>query len=137
MTEATDEVKVQAARARWRSDLLTCHAAELRRLAGGDPSPTAQGLLKDADAKEAEATVHVDHAEAAERLSAAKRDYFDNPKDEDIVARYQRASQAMVDLRSYWRGIGELSGTRRGVLTVDDFPEPTDEDVLATYGGEN
>lgn len=137
MTEAAEEIQVAAARARWRADLLAYDAAEHRRIAGEDESPTAKGLLGDATGKEAEATIHLDVAEAEERLSIAKIERNADPKDSGAQRRYAAATADLAELRAYWRGIGEVVGTRRFVGAVDDFPEPSDEDVLASHGGSN
>lgn len=137
MTAPTTEVQVTAARARWRADLLQLDAAERRRIAGDDSSSVAAGIAAEATRKEAEATIHLDVAEAEERLSIAKQERNDNLGDEIYQMRYVQAAEALAELRRYWRQVGEYTGTRRPVLTVDDFPEPTDEDVLATHGGSN
>lgn len=139
---ATDEVKVQAARALWRADLLKLHASEFQRLAGDDASPTAQGLLASATSKEAEATIHEDLAEAQLRHSAAKQARDADPKDPAAKRRYDEAAAALQELRSYWRGIDEYTGGRESgrvgyIISVDNFPEPTDDEVLASHGGTN
>lgn len=137
MTEATTEVQVAAARARWRADLLGYAASEHERIAGSDSSPTAQGLLADATSKKAEATIHLDLADAMLRHSAAKQERDANPQDAGAQRRYTDAAQALVDLRAYWRGIDEATGKRRFAMNLDNFPEPTDEEVLASHGGTN
>lgn len=137
MTEATEAVQITAARSRWRADLLELAALDHERIAGTDASPIAQGLLEAATAKKAEATVHLDLAEAELRHSIAKQERDADPKDQAAYRRYELAKQALVDLRLYWRGIDEVLGTRRGAMTVDNFPEPTDEEVLASHGGTN
>lgn len=135
MTAPTDEIQVAAARARWRADLLAFDAAERQRIAGDDPSPVARGLADAAASKEAEATIHLDMSEAQERHSIAKQELNDNPKDAGAQQRYAAAAAALQDLRSYWRGIDEYVGNRTAVMTLDDFEEPTDEEVLASHGG--
>lgn len=135
MTAPTDEIQVAAARSRWRADLLRLTAAEHLRIAGDDPSAVAQNLAATATVKEAEATIHLDLAEAEERLSAAKLERDANPGDDSAQRRYTAAAEDLVELRRYWRGIGEFTGTRRMVMTVDDFPEPSDDEVLASHGG--
>lgn len=136
MTDPTPEVQVLAARARWRADLLNLHAAEISRIVGDDSSAAAEGFRADATKKQAEATVHLDHADAAERLSIAKRELDADPSNLDLVRKRDEAQAAMVELRAYWRGIGEYTGERRGhVAALDDFPEPSDEEVLASHGG--
>lgn len=125
------------ARARWRADLLNLAAADHRRIAGDDPSPTAQALLADATRKEAEATIHLDHADAAQKLAEAKAALEANPGNEAAIAAQHQAAQEITDLRRYWRQIGEATGGVPHVMTVDDFPEPTADEVLASHGGAN
>lgn len=139
MTKPTEAVSLQAARARWRADLLEFHAAEIDRLVGDDPSPTAEGIRADATRKRAEATVHLDHAEAAERLSIAKQELDADPSNPDLQRKRDLASAAMVELRAYWRGIGEATGNRAGYMKglLDNFPEPDDDEVTASHGGKN
>lgn len=137
MTEATEAVQITAARSRWRADLLAWAALDHERIAGADASPVAQGLLAVANTKKAEATVHLDLAEAEIRHSIAKQERDADPKDQAAYRRYELAKQALVDLRLYWRGIDEFTGNRRPAMTLDDFPEPTDEEVLASHGGAN
>lgn len=137
MTAPITEVQVLAARARWRADLLELSAVDHERIVGDDGGPTAQSLLDAATSKRAEATIHMDLAEAMERHSVAKVERDADPKDADAQARYVAARDALVDLRTYWRSINEYLGLYRPVMTVDDFPEPTDDEVLATHGGEN
>lgn len=128
-------VDVEVARARWRADLLRLDAAERQRIAGSDSSPTAQAIAADAMVKEAEATIHLDVADAEERLQVAKAERDADPKDESAQRRYASVTRDLTELRAYWRGIGEATGRRTGVLTVDDFPEPTNEEVIASHGG--
>lgn len=135
MTDVAAPIQVMAARARWRADLLKFSAAEHRRIVGDDPSPVAQQFVAAADAKEAEAAIHLDHAAAGEALSIAKAELDANPKDPGAQQRRDAAQAAMRDLRSYWRQIGEANGTRFVVQRLDDFSEPTDEEVLASHGG--
>lgn len=128
-------VDVEVARARWRADLLRLDAAERQRIAGSDPSPTAKAIAADASVKEAEATIHLDVAEAEERLQVAKIERDADPKNEAAQRRYAAAARDLADLRMYWRGIGEVTGKRTGVMTVDNFPEPTNEEVIESHGG--
>lgn len=137
MTAPITEVQVLAARARWRADLLELSAVDHERIVGDDGGPTAQSLLEVATSKRAEATIHMDLAEAMERHSVAKVERDADPKDVDAQARYAAARDALVDLRTYWRGINEYLGLYRTVMTLDHFPEPTDDEVLATHGGTN
>jgi hypothetical protein len=134
MTDVAEPIQVNAARSRWRADLLHLHATELGRIAGSDNSAIAEGLQADADKKTAEATIHLDLAEAEERLSVAKqeRDANLSPATQE---KYVAAAEALVELRSYWRGIGEALGARRPVMNLDYFPEPTDDEVLASHPG--
>lgn len=128
-------VDVEVARARWRADLLRFDAAERQRIAGSDPSPTALAIAADAAVKEAEATIHLDVADAEERLAAAKGERDADPTNEAANRRLTAAARDLADLRAYWRGIGEATGKRTGVMTVDNFPEPTNEEVIASHGG--
>lgn len=134
MSAPTNAVQISAARARWRADLLNYAADEHRRIVADDSSAAAQAILAEATVKEAEATVHLDHADAAARLSAAKEALAANPNDPGAQLATAQAAQLMVELRGYWRGIGEYTGTRSSVRVVNHFPEPTDEEVLATHG---
>lgn len=136
-TEATTEIQVEAARARWRADLLEWTALEHQRIAGADSSPVAQNLIEVAATKRAEATIHHDLAEAMVRHSAVKQERDANPKDESVQRRYAAATRDLVELRQYWRGIDEWLGTRQPVMALDHFPEPTDDEVLASHGGTN
>lgn len=137
MTEVAEAVQVTAARSRWRADLLAFDAAERERIAGEDPSPTARGIAAAAESKRAEATIHLDLAEAEERHSIAKQERDADPKDPGANRRYAAAAQDLVELRSYWRGIDEMVGNRSFVMALDDFAEPSDEEVLASHGGTN
>lgn len=133
--EPTEEVQIQAARARWRADLLAYDAAERARIVGDNDSGVAQELLAEGTKKEAEATVHLDHAEAIEKHSIAKQRRDANPKDAEANRAYQKAAQDLTDLRVYWRSIGEALSARSSVQNVDNFEEPSDEEVLASHGG--
>lgn len=137
MTEPTEAIQVSVARSRWRSDLLEMAASEHERIAGDDASPVAQELRDSAQSKKAEATIHLDLAEAEARHSIAKQERDADPKDQAAYKRYEAAKKELVELRAYWRGIDEVVGNRRFAMTLDDFPEPTDEEVLASHGGTN
>lgn len=130
MTEIPDSVQVNVARAGWRADLLNYHADELKRLAGEDSSPAAAALVKQAEKKASEAELHQTAAGVEQELADAKAASQADPKDLKLRKRYQQAAQEMADMRVLWRGIDEALGSRRGVLSVDDFPEPSDDEIL-------
>lgn len=135
MSDIPVAVQTSIARSKWCSDLLRLHAAELQRIVGDDQSPAAASIVADADKKVSEAELHELNATLVAELAAAKAASQADPKDERLHKRYEQVAQEITDARATWRGIGEAAGTRRGAATVDDFPEPSDEEVLASHGG--
>lgn len=132
----SEAAQVNVARGNWRADLLRVHAAELERIIGDDPSPAAASIKADADAKRAEADLHETAATLERELDDAKEAAFADPKNVELQDAYRQAAEEITAMRQLWRGVGEVvAGTWRPVMNVDNFPEPSDEEVLASHGG--
>lgn len=136
ITEYDPASAEEIARSRWRADLLQVAAAEIRRIVGSDASEAARTMLAQADQKDAEATIHLDQADAMQTLAEAKMAYDADPSDDTLQYKRQKAMDDIAALWSYWRGIGEAVGSLRSVQTVNDFAEPSTEAVLESHGGE-
>lgn len=127
-------VQVEVARHNWRADLLRVDAGERTRLVGDDESPVADALRSEGDKKVSEADLHEAHGALMAEFAAAKAASKAAPTDQRLYKKYKDITQELAEMRTLWRQIGEALNTR-GILTVDNFPEPTDEEVLASHGG--
>lgn len=135
------------ARERWRANLEEFHAATM----GFEPDravKTASVVLRRENADRME---HADGLRAA-YLAACRR--FDLAHAQAVVAwhegggegpypekadhvdkghpdfvAYKTAASDLLEYWRYWRALGELAGTTRPVLALDDFPEPSDAEL--------
>jgi hypothetical protein len=106
-------------RERWRADLEELHAGLLGKV----------GLVHDLVQKTASAELRRAEADAAEELEVLRAAFLAKPSDKRARDDYKAAGRALHEMRRHWRGLGELAGTRRPVVTLNDFSEPTDEEL--------
>lgn len=108
-------------RARWRADLEDYHAALLGSV----------GLGRDAAARQASAELRRQEADLTVELETLRAAFLADPSDRGNALAYKAKSAELRELRRYWRGLGELAGIRRLATGVDEFAEPTDEELAS------
>lgn len=120
-----------ARRAAWRADLLEHGANGLRKF----------GDTTNADTKVAEAALHREFAMMTDNLHAARTAMesamkFDKAagrmlcSDPKLVEAERAAQLDIAHAREYWANVGAASGTFQTGSVVNNFMEPSDEELI-------
>lgn len=104
-----------ANRERWRAELHDYRAA---LLVGAGLTPEGHDLAAD---------LCREHARLCDEIDALRGDYLADP--ETHKATYKEKAAALHEVRRLWRSYGEAAGARRTLAVVNDFAEPSDEEL--------
>lgn len=106
-----------ANRERWRADLHDYRAALL----------TGAGLT--AEGHDLAADLCREHANLCDELEPLRAALLADPTDETAAKTYKAKAAQVHEFRRLWRSYGDAAGTRTLLAALNDFNEPTNEEL--------